>query len=159
VPTVTRSRTVAAAPEEVWRLVTDPGRLPAWWPQVQRVEEASPTAWTKVLRSPEGKAIRADYTRVEARPPSRLVWRHEVAGSPFERILADSLVELDLAPAGAGAAGGGRAGPDGGGTRVSITLRHRTRGFARFGFFQVRLAAQRQLDEALDGLERLLGAA
>jgi uncharacterized protein YndB with AHSA1/START domain len=146
VPTVTRSRTVAAAPEEVWRLVTDPGRLPAWWPQVQRVEEASPTAWTEVLRSPKGKAIRADYTRVEARPPSRLVWRHEVAGSPFERILSDSLVELDLAP-------------DGDGTHVSITLRHRTRGFARFGFFQVRLAALRQLHDALDGLERLLGAA
>jgi uncharacterized protein YndB with AHSA1/START domain len=157
VPTVTRSRTVAAAPEEVWRLVTDPGRLSDWWPQVQRVEEASPTAWTKVLRSPKGKAIRADYTRVEARPPRRLVWRHEVAGSPFERILAESLVELDLAPAGGGAAAGGAAA--GGGTRVSMTLRHRTRGFARFGFFQVRLAALRQVGEALDGLERLLGAA
>jgi uncharacterized protein YndB with AHSA1/START domain len=146
VPTVTRSRTVAAAPEEVWRLVTDPWRLPAWWPQVQRVEEASPTAWTKVLRSPKGRAIRADYTRVEARPPNRLVWRHEVAGSPFERILSESLVELGLDR-------------DGGGTRVSITLRHRTRGLARFGFLQVRLAAVRQLDEALDGLERVLGAA
>ena len=145
-PTVTRSRTVAATPEEVWRLVTDPWRLPAWWPQVQRVEEASPTAWTKVLRSPKGRPIRADYTRVEASPPSRLVWRHEVAGSPFERILSESLVELGLDR-------------NGGGTRVSITLRHRTRGLARFGSLQVRMAALRQIDEALDGLERVLGGA
>jgi hypothetical protein len=41
---------------------------------------------------------------------------------------------------------------------VTISVRHRPRGFARFGFVQLRLAARRQLDGALDGLERLFGA-
>jgi len=113
---------------------------------VQRVEEVTPATWTKVLRSPKGKAIRADYTRLEGRRPSRLVWRHEVSESPFERLLSESLVEFDLNAVD-------------GGTRVAITARHRPRGFARFGWFQLRLAAVRQLDEALAGLQRVLGAA
>jgi hypothetical protein len=39
---------------------------------------------------------------------------------------------------------------------VKITLRHRTRGLARFGFLQLRAAAARQADEALEGLARLV---
>jgi uncharacterized protein YndB with AHSA1/START domain len=143
---VTRARRVAAPPEDVWRLMNDPERLPAWWPGVQRVEEATPATWTKVLRSPKGKTIRADYTRLEGQQPRRLVWRHEVAESPFERLLSESLLEF-------------RLDGHGGGTRVEITARHKPRGFARFGWLQLRLAAGRQLDDALEGLQRVLGAA
>ena len=145
-PTISRSISVEAPPDEVWAVVSDPGRLPEWWPGVARVEEASPNAWTTVLTSPKGKAVRADYSRVEARPPHRLVWRHEVAESPFERILAESLTAVTLEP------------EDGGGTGIELTVRHRPRGFARFGFFQMRLAAARQLEQALEGLGSLLGA-
>jgi uncharacterized protein YndB with AHSA1/START domain len=145
VPTVSRTRTVRAAPEEVWRVVSDPERLPDWWPGVQRVEEASSEAWTTVLGSPRGKAVRADYTLAAAERPSRLVWRHEVEESPFERILRESHTEISLEPEADGA------------TRVTIGVRHRSRGFARFGFLQLRRAAARQLDGALDGLERLFG--
>ncbi len=143
---VTRAREVAAPPEKVWGLVNDPERLPAWWPGLQRVEEATPATWTKVLRSPKGKTIRADYTRLEGRPPRWLVWRHEVSESPFERLLSESLLEF-------------RMDDTGGGTRVAITARHKPRGFARLGWLQLRLAAGRQLDEALEGLQRVLGAA
>jgi uncharacterized protein YndB with AHSA1/START domain len=143
-PTVTRSRTVETAADDVWRLVADPERLPTWWPGVQRVEDATPEAWTVVLGSPKGKTVRADYTRVEAEPPRRAVWRHEVAESPFERILSESLTEIVLEPQTAG------------GTRVSLTARHRPRGLARFGSFQLRRAAARQLEDALDGLELTL---
>jgi uncharacterized protein YndB with AHSA1/START domain len=143
VPTVTRARTIRAAPDEVWRIVSDPERLPAWWPGVQRVEEATPEAWTKVLLSPKGKTVRADYTRVEVEPPRRLVWRHEVVESPFERIFSESLTAIALEP-------------EGGATRVELTVRHSPRGLARLGFLQLRRAAARQLDEALDGLEALL---
>ena len=138
-PTVTRVRSVHAAQEEVWRVVSDPWRLPAWWPGVERVEEASPDAWTKVLASARGKTVRADYTRVEAEAPRRLVWRHETAESPFERILAESLVEIELQPEAAS-------------TRVAITLRQRPRGFARFGVLQLRRAASRRASDALAGL-------
>jgi uncharacterized protein YndB with AHSA1/START domain len=144
VPTVSRTRKVQAAPEEVWRLVNDPERLPDWWPGVRRVEDVSPGAWTNVLYSPRGKTVRADYTLVEARPLRQLVWRQEVEESPFERILSESLTEIALEP------------DDRGSTRVRLTVRHRPRGFARFGFIQMRLAAARHLEGALDGLESLL---
>jgi uncharacterized protein YndB with AHSA1/START domain len=144
--TISRRRSVGAPPEAVWEVVGNPGRLPEWWPGVARVEEASPEAWTTVLRSVKGKAVRADYTRVEARPPHRLVWRHEVAESPFERILAESTTAVTLEPDGEG------------GTDVELTVRHRPRGFARLGAFQLRVAAARQLEQALEGLESVVGA-
>jgi uncharacterized protein YndB with AHSA1/START domain len=145
-PTITRRQSVSAPADEVWRVVSDPARLPEWWPGVTRVEDASSEAWTTVLTSAKGKAVRADYTRVEARPPHRLVWRHEVAESPFERILAESVTAVTLQPEGEGKTG------------VELTVRHRPRGFARFGFIQMRLAAVRQLDQALEGLESLVAA-
>jgi uncharacterized protein YndB with AHSA1/START domain len=138
-PTVSRARELGASPDEVWRVVSDPERLPDWWPGVSRVEEVSAGAWTKVLTSPRGKPIRADYSLVESRQPERLVWRHEVEESPFERILAESLTEIELDPAG-------------GGTRVTVTVRHRPRGWARFSPLQLRRAATRQVEGALAGL-------
>ena len=84
--------------------------------------------------------------RTEAREPERLRWKQEVEESPFERILSESITELELAP---GAAGG---------TEVSLTMRHRARGFARFGFIQLRAAAGKQVREALDGLAGVVEA-
>jgi len=144
---VRRERVVSAAPAEVWRIVSDPHRLAAWWPGVSRVEEASPEAWTTVLVSPTGKAVRADYSVVEAEEAERVRWRHEVEESPFERLLAESTTEIALAPDAAG------------GTRVTLTLDQRPRGWARFSPFQLRAAARRQAEGALDGLAGLLGEA
>jgi uncharacterized protein YndB with AHSA1/START domain len=142
---VRRERTLPAAPAEVWRMVSDPARLPQWWPGVSRVEEATAEAWTKVLSSAKGKVVRADYTCIEAEEPRRLVWRHEVEESPFERILAASTTEILLAP-------------DEGGTRVTIAVSHRPRGWARFSPFQLRAAATRQVQGALDGLAQVFEA-
>lgn len=139
-----RERSVTAPPEEVWRVISDPERLPAWWPGVSRVEEASPEAWTKVLSSPRGKMVRADYTRLEAEEPALLRWRQEVEESPFERILHSSITEIMLAP-------------EAEGTRVRISIEHRPRGWARFSPVQMRAAAMRQVQGALDGLAGLLG--
>ncbi len=145
-PTVRRARSIGAAPEDVWRLISDPERLPGWWPHVQRVEDAQRDAWTTVLSSPRGKPVRADYSLVEAEPLRRLAWRQEVDETPFERILEESVTVIELEP-------------DGDGTSVAISLRLRPRGFARFGFLQLRRAARRQADEALDGLAHALGDA
>src|SRR5215211_436138 len=142
-PTVSRTRSLRAAPEEVWRIVSDPRRLPDWWPGVRRVEEASTQAWTTVLASPRGKSVRADYTLVDADSGVRLAWRHEVEESPFERILRRSTTELELEALGAEL------------TSVTITVRNKPRGFARLGFVQLRRAAVRQVEGALDGLDRL----
>jgi uncharacterized protein YndB with AHSA1/START domain len=129
-----------AAPEEVWGLVSDPARLPQWWPGVTRVEEATSDAWTTVLSSAKGKAIRVDYSRVEAEPERRVVWRQEVEESPFERILASATTEIALAE-------------EDGGTRVTVSLDQRPRGWARFAPFQFRAAGKRQVQGALDGLK------
>jgi uncharacterized protein YndB with AHSA1/START domain len=140
-----RETVLAAAPDEVWRVVADPEQLGRWWPGVTRVEEATPEAWTTVLGSPRGKAVRADFTRLESIEGERLVWRQEVAGSPFERILASSLTTISLSSAKTG------------GTQVAIELDNRPRGWARFAPLQFRAAGSRQLRGALDGLEALFG--
>jgi uncharacterized protein YndB with AHSA1/START domain len=142
---VRRERVVSAAPAEVWRVVSDPTRLAAWWPGVSRVEEASREAWTTVLVSPTGKSVRADYSLVEAEEPERVLWRHEVEESPFERLLSESTTEIALAADGEG------------GTVVRLTLDQRPRGWARFSPFQLRSAARRQAEGALEALAELLG--
>jgi uncharacterized protein YndB with AHSA1/START domain len=144
-PTVTRKRSLAAAPERVWRVVANPERLTEWWPQVTRVEEASSSSWTTVLQSPKGgRVLRADYTLVKSEHPRHLSWRHEVEESPFERVLASSLTEISLEPA------------EGGGTEVTLRERTGLRGFSRLGGMQIRRAGRRKLDGALDGLERVV---
>jgi uncharacterized protein YndB with AHSA1/START domain len=144
---VRRERTLAGTPSELWRIVSDPARLPAWWPGVSRVEDASREAWTTVLISPKGKSVRADYSLVEAREPDRLAWKQEVEESPFERLLAESVTEIELEP------------DPGGGTSVRLTLNQRPRGWARFSPFQLRAAARRQAEGALQGLADLVGEA
>jgi uncharacterized protein YndB with AHSA1/START domain len=141
-PTVVCTRTVGAAPQRLWEVVADPERLPDWWPGVQRVEDASSAAWTTVLGAAKGRSIRADYTLLDAEHPYRRSWRQELDESPFERILAESVTELELEPA-----------PEG--TLVRLTARLRLRGLSRFGGFQVSRATRRQLDEALEGLQAL----
>lgn len=141
---VRRERTLPVAPADVWRVVSDPTRLPQWWPGVSRVEEATPDAWTKVLMSPKGKVLRADYTLVAAQQEHRLLWRQELAETPFERILAEATTEIVLEA-------------EDGATRVAVAVRQRPRGWARLSPFQLRSAATRQVEGALDGLGRLIG--
>jgi uncharacterized protein YndB with AHSA1/START domain len=137
---------VRATPEEVWGLVSDPARLPQWWPGVTRVEEANADAWTTVLSSPKGKSVRIDYSRVEAEPQRRVVWRQEVEESPFERILASATTEIALAG-------------DADGTRVTVSLDQRPRGWARFAPLQFRAAGRRQVQGAVKGLDAVFGSA
>lgn len=143
-PTVEKKRTIAAPPEQVWELVSDPYHLPRWWPGVERVEEVSELAWTTVLLTPKGRTVRADYSHVSAEEPERLAWRQEVEESPFERIMSEAATELVLEPAEAG-------------TLVRIETRIRLRGFSRLGFLQIGRATARQLEEALEGIEQALG--
>lgn len=145
-PVISRSRTVPAAPERLWTLVSDPERLTEWWPRVQRVEDASRKAWTTVLVTPKGRTLRADFTLLDAEHPRLLRWRQEVEESPFERILEAAVTELELVPAGDGA------------TDVKLTQRLSLRGLSRLGGVQIRLATRRQLEGALDGLGELARA-
>jgi uncharacterized protein YndB with AHSA1/START domain len=145
VPTVRRGRSVAADVEDVWKLLSDPERLPEWWPGAQRVEEVEEGAWTLVLSTPRGKQVRADYSLVDSEPLRELLWRQEVEESPFERIMSESLTRFALEP-------------EDDSTHVTMSNRIRLRGFSHFGVVQVRLAARRQLDGALEGLQSALEA-
>jgi uncharacterized protein YndB with AHSA1/START domain len=71
---VTRSRTVAAAPEAVWSVVASPKRLARWWPRVERVKGVSADGWTTVMRSSRGRAVRADWRLAEQDEGVRRVW-------------------------------------------------------------------------------------
>ena len=146
-PRTRRSRVIAAEPEELWTIVSDPHHRPRWWPGVERVEEASRERWTEVFRSRRGRTVRADFTRVEAERPRRLRWRQDVEATPFERFLAEAISEIRLEPD----EGGERR------TRVELETRQRLRGAARIGGYLFRGAARRQLDEALTGLEEIAG--
>jgi uncharacterized protein YndB with AHSA1/START domain len=143
VPTVRRTVTVDASPEQVWRTVCDPHHLPRWWPNVQRVEGVEPERFTEVLATDKGRSLRADFRVLESRAPSVRRWAHEVAGSPFERLLRSAETEVRVEPDGAAAA------------RVTVTIRQRLRGFGALGALVVRRATRRQADEALAALVRL----
>ena len=148
-PRVTRRRTIAAPVEEVWELVSDPYSLPRWWPRTSRVEsvdrkpEGKRSQWTKVLETAEGRGVRADYRCVSSAAGERYVWEQQLAGSPFERHLRSSSVEIGLRAAD-------------GGTEVSLTSEQKLRGMSRFGSPMLRGGQRKILDAALDGLERAL---
>jgi uncharacterized protein YndB with AHSA1/START domain len=141
---VRRSRTLRASPQDLWRIVGDAHHLPRWWPRVTRVESVDDDGFTEVLQTERGKPVRADFRVVSSDAPSLRAWAQQLTGTPFERILVRSETEIRLEPAGDA-------------THVAISLSQRPRGLALLGAFMVRAAARRQLDEALDGLEALVG--
>jgi carbon monoxide dehydrogenase subunit G len=145
VPTVRRSRTLVATPEEIWAIVGDAYHLPRWWPRVTRVEGVDGDAFTQVLTTAKGVPVRADFRVVESAAPRVRRWAQQLVNTPFERVLAASEVEVRLEPAGEA------------GTRVALSLAQRLRGMALLGSFMVASAARRQLDDALNGLEALVG--
>jgi uncharacterized protein YndB with AHSA1/START domain len=144
-PTARRSRTIAAAPEQVWKTVADPHHLPRWWPRVERVEAVRGDGFTEVLGTDRGRSVRADFKVLESRAPERRVWEQELVGTPFERVFAAARTEVALAP-------------DGAGTRVTLVVYQRLRGAARLGGWVVRRATGRVLDEALASLEGMHGS-
>jgi uncharacterized protein YndB with AHSA1/START domain len=150
-PRVTRRRAVPAPPAEVWKLVSDPYNLPRWWPRTSRVESVDRkgggrrSQWTKVLETSEGRGVRADYRCVSAAEGERYVWEQQLEGSPFERRLRSSRVEIGLRP-------------DGEGTVVSLTSAQVLRGLSRLGSPMMRGGQGKILEEALDGIEAALGA-
>lgn len=147
-PKVSRSRVVAADRARVWKLVSDPHSLPRWWPRTTRVEDVTGPGgkrahWTTVLETEKGKGLRADFHCTGSTNGERYAWEQSVEGTPFERILRASTLEIGLRP-------------DGTGTQVTLTAEEALRGLSRLGGTMMRSAARRRLDEALEGIERAL---
>jgi hypothetical protein len=99
--------------------------------------------WTAVLETSEGRGVRADYRCSGSAEGERYAWEQQIDGTPFERHLRRSSVDLALA--------------DGdGGTAVTVTASQALRGLSRLGSPMMRGGQGKVLDEALDGIERAL---
>jgi uncharacterized protein YndB with AHSA1/START domain len=142
---------IAAPRDRVWDLVADPHHLPRWWPRTVRVEDVRQVGsgkrsrWTTVLGTEKGRGVRADYRCTSAAAGERYVWEQEIEGTPFERILRSSSLEIRMADGGEDE------------TRVTLSSRERLRGLSRLGSPMMRMATRRRLDEALDGIGRAVG--
>ncbi|HEX2087595.1 MAG TPA: SRPBCC family protein [Solirubrobacteraceae bacterium] len=143
-PTTRRSRVLPAPPDRIWRVVGDPHHLPRWWPKVRRVEGVSGGRFTQVMRTDKGRDVRADFHIVSEDPPRSLSWEQDIEGTPFEGFLASASTTVEAVE-------------EGGGTRVTITARHKLKGLARFGGgTMLKRATRGQLDEALESLEAVV---
>ena len=139
-----RTRTLSASPEQLWELIADPHHMPRWWPGVERMEGVEPDRFTQVFKTKRGRPVRADFKVVTSEPPTTRAWEQEVDGTPFERVLSASVIEVRLDPVSAG-------------TEVTISQRQKLRGYSRTGGFLVRRATASRLDAALDGLAQICG--
>lgn len=109
------------------------------------MEGVAEDRFTQVHMTKKGRPVRIDFTVVTSEPPWRRVWTQELAGTPFERVLGESVTEIVLEPEGTG-------------TRVTIEQRQKLRGYSRTGGFLLRRASGGRLEEALEGIERACGA-
>ncbi len=138
-----RSRVIAASPQRIWALIEDPHHMPRWWPGVARMEGVDADRFTQVMLTKKGRPVRLDFSLVENDPPWRRSWQQEIEGTPFARVLDEAVTEVVLEP-------------EGEATRVTIAQYQKLRGYSRTGGFLLKRATRGKLDEALDGLERLL---
>jgi uncharacterized protein YndB with AHSA1/START domain len=148
---VQRSRALPAPPAEVWKVVEDAHEMPRWWPGVRRMEGVEEERFTQVFQTKRRRPVRADFHVLASEPPGvhypapgQRSWAQDVAGTPFDTVLQESIIEVVVEPA-----------PEG--SRVTIAQRQRLRGYSRTGTLVVRRATVKRLDEALDGLERIFG--
>lgn len=132
-------------------MVSDPYSLPRWWPRTARVEnvdlkrDGRRSRWTKVLETADGRGVRADYRCTGSTRCERYAWEQQLAGTPFARHLRRSSLEISLRDTG-------------GATEVSLSATQTLRGLSRLGSPMMRGAQGSALDDALDGIERTLGA-
>ncbi len=131
-----RSRVLPAGQQELWDLIADPHHMPRWWPGVQRMEGVESDRFTQVHKTKRGRPVRIDFRVIESDPPWARAWEQEIAGTPFERVLNESITEIRLEPVD-------------GGTEVSIGQEQKLRGYSRTGGLLLKRATGSKLDEAL----------
>ena len=146
-----KTRLIEAPAHAIWAVVADPHHFPRWWPGVVRMEGVHGNRFTQVFATKRGRAVRMDFRLLSSKPPqnggqARVSFEQEVRGTPFERVLNESITEVALDP-------------ERGGTRVTIAQRQKLRGYSRTGGWMLRRATGRRLQEALEGLERVTAAA
>jgi uncharacterized protein YndB with AHSA1/START domain len=153
--TARATRTIAAPPEQLWGILSDPYHLPRWWPRVLRVEDVAGGAFTEVMKTAKGKTVRADFDVLQSdRESGTVIWEQRLEGTPFANVLSHSQTELHVAESA-------------GSTEVTIEMRQELSGRAAAGSpvwglsmpsvggWMLRRAAGRTISEALSGLEEI----
>ena len=107
------------------------------------MEGVAEDRFTEVIYTKKGRPVRVDFRVITSDPPSRRVWQQEIPGTPFERVLAESVIEV-------------RLDGDGAGTLVTLEQRQRLRGYSQLGGWMLRRATRAKLDAALDGLAEIV---
>ena len=150
VSSVKRIRVLSAPIDQVWKVLEDPYQMPRWWPRVDRVEGVEADRFTQVYVSKRRHTVRSDFRVLASEaadaqyPTAHRTWTQEVAGTPFERVLQESITEVLLEPV-----------PEG--TRVTVAQRQKLKGYTRVGALSMRGATAKLLDQALAGLEAIVG--
>lgn len=145
-----RSRVVAASVAEVWKVIEDPFSMPRWWPNVERMEGVEEDRFTQVFKTKRRRTVRADFRVLASEAPGggypsgHRSWSQEVVGTPFEPVLHESITEIV-------------AEPDERGTKITLAQRQRLRGYSKTGALAMRSATAKRLEQALEGLARILG--
>ena len=106
------------------------------------MESVGGDGFTQVLKTKRGKPIRADFLVTALEPPWMTVWEQQLPGTPFARVLRESVMQVNLEPAGEG-------------TTVTIAHRLKPRGYSRTGGFLLGRDTAKQLDRLLDGIAAL----
>jgi carbon monoxide dehydrogenase subunit G len=150
VSSATRTRVLGAPVADVWKVIEDPYQMPRWWPGVERIEGVEEDRFTQVFMTKRRRPVRADFHVLASEAPDseypsgHRAWEQEVIGTPFDRVLQESITEVVVEPAEEG-------------TKVTIAQRQKLRGYSRIGALTMRGATAKRLDQALDGLKRILG--
>src|SRR5829696_3537975 len=104
---VVRERQVDATPDELWPLVSDPGRLAEWFEFAEGAEVLEGDAGVGQRRRMHGswgkKKSEIDQRVTDWQPSRRLGWEHEAErldGKPAPRFAAETKFTIELEPAG-----------------------------------------------------------
>ena len=102
---VRAERSIPAAPDVVWPLVSDPGRLPEWFAFAERVEVLDGADGAGQRRRQHGhwgkKRSEVDQVITRWETPRALAWRHEAErldGRPAPRFAASTDFTIELVP-------------------------------------------------------------
>ena len=132
---------IAVEPVKVWGLVGDPGKLARWWPNVDRVDRPDPATLTKWVISPRGRAVAMRFHMLENRSGEFCSWKQDLVGTPFARSVVEAIESIRVEPSAQG-------------SLVTLTIRRKMRGTAKIGALLVARGQRKELDEALNRLER-----
>jgi len=136
--TASRSVVLKAGPDSVWRLMTDFGQVPSWWPYLSKAERLADRDGREVWRETRANRWSIPLETVESAPGRRLVRRIADERLSFG---GEWVYEIE---------------PSGEGCRVSVTERGEVKNpiLRLFGVFGDKRAG---IDSYLKALGRRLG--